>query len=88
MSEKSYSLRRLVDLTVKWGSLLAMLFFAEYSVSALLEYYKGGNQSLLEIIFFLGFLIMFSLGFAVLTMFYPTLQKLLDNMFGDSRWSP
>jgi len=61
-----------------------MLFFADYSVTALLDFYKGGNQSLFEIAFLFFFLLMFSFGFALLTLFYPTLQRLLDSMFGQA----
>ena len=84
MFKKSFSLRRLRDLTIKWASFIGMLFFAEYSVTALLDYYKGGNQSLLEIAFLLIFFIIYSVALASLSMAYPTLQRLLDAMFGDA----
>lgn len=72
---------RFVDLTVKWGTLIGLLFFSEYVVSALLESYRGGEQSLLEIIILLVFFLIYIGLLAFLTLFYPSLQNLLDNMF-------
>lgn len=76
---------RFVDLTVKWGTLIGLLFFSEYVVSALLKSYRDGGKSLLEITILLVFFIIYIVLLAFLTIFYPSLQNLLDNMFGHAR---
>lgn len=85
MSEISISLRRFVDLTKKWGTLIGLLFFSEWVVSELLKFYRGGNKSLLEMALLLVLFIIYIVALAFLTLFYPSLQSLLDTMFSRAR---
>lgn len=71
-----------VDLFVKWFGILLMLFLAEYAVDTMIESYKNSSNLGGGIIVIL-LLVAFSAMYALVTMGWPPVQKVIDGMFGD-----